>query len=269
MNKFYFSLLLAMFSGLFSFAQRGPSKSEITFMTYNIYHGENPYSPGVTNIPEIAKLINQINPDFVAFQEVDSMTIRTESFNYGRKMDLMQELGKLTGMQPFFANAIDFSEGGYGEGILSRMPASFQTYALPVPNGGEGRTLAVAKVDIGNGKTITFAGTHLCHEYAENRTAQVVAIQNILSGFDGNVVLTGDFNFTSEESGYMILSKSFLDAAYEFGNPQNTYSSKDPKNRIDYFWVAKQTDWEIVSVEVLDVAYSDHKPLLLKARFVN
>lgn len=269
MKKFYLLLLFAMISDFAVFAQSGIVKNEITLMTYNIYHGEDPYNPGRSNIREIADLINQIKPDLVALQEVDSMTNRTKNFNPEGKLDVVHELGKLTGMTPFFAKAIDFSEGGYGEGILSRLPVTFHAYSLPIPNGGEERSLAVASVDLGNGKSITFAGTHLCHEFAENRTAQVVAIKNILSGFKGAKVLTGDFNFTSEETGYSILSEDFLDVALKHGNPQNTYSSKDPKIRIDYFWLEKETDWEIVSVEVLDVEYSDHKPVLIKVRLLN
>ncbi|MCH6233262.1 endonuclease/exonuclease/phosphatase family protein [Cognataquiflexum rubidum] len=269
MKKFYLFLLFAMISDFAVFAQSGIVKKEITLMTYNIYHGEDPYNPGTGNIREIADLINNIKPDLVALQEVDSMTNRTKNFNREGKMDVVHELGKLTGMTPFFAKAIDFSEGGYGEGILSRLPVTFHAYSLPIPNGGEERSLAVASVDLGNGKTITFAATHLCHEFAENRTAQVVAIKNILSEFKGAKVLTGDFNFTSEETGYSILSEDFLDVALKHGNPQNTYSSKDPKIRIDYFWLEKETDWEIVSVEVLDVEYSDHKPVLIKVRLLN
>lgn len=267
MKKFYLFLLFAMISDFAVFAQSGIVKKEITLMTYNIYHGEDPFNPGTGNIREIADLINQIKPDLVALQEVDSMTNRTKNFNREGKLDVVHELGKLTGMTPFFAKAIDFSEGGYGEGILSRLPVTFHAYSLPIPNGGEGRSLALAKVELGNGKTITFAGTHLCHEYVENRTAQVAAIQNILAEFDAPSILTGDFNFTSEETGYSILSENFVDAAVEFGNPKNTYSSKEPKIRIDYFWLEKSTEWEIVSVEVLDVKYSDHKPVLVKLRF--
>jgi endonuclease/exonuclease/phosphatase family metal-dependent hydrolase len=194
------------------------------------------------------------------------MTNRTKGFNPDGKKDLMLELEKLTGMKSFFAKAIDFSDGGYGEGILTKHPAIFESYSLPTPKGGEGRSLAVAKVKFGN-RDLIFAGTHLCHEYSENRTAQVISIKEILEGSGLPVVLTGDFNFTSEEKGYEILSESFLDAALEKGDPENTYSSKEPKIRIDYFWLDKSVDWEIVSVEVLDVAYSDHKPVVIKIRF--
>jgi endonuclease/exonuclease/phosphatase family metal-dependent hydrolase len=267
MKKFYVLLLFAMVSDFALFAQGHSTKSEITLLTYNIYHGEDPYHPGKSNLREIAELINTLKPDLVALQEVDSMTNRTKNFNPEGKLNLMSELGKLTGMKPFFAKAIDFSEGGYGEGILSRFPSEFETYSLPIPNGGEGRSLALAKVDLGNGKTLVFGATHLCHQYVENRTAQAVELKNILSKFGAPVVLTGDFNFTADEISYSVLSEEFLDAALEFGNPKNTYSSKEPTIRIDYFWLGKATDWEVVSVEVLDLELSDHKPVLVKLRY--
>lgn len=239
----------------------------LTLMTYNIYHGEDPYNPGHSNIREIADLINSIKPDLVALQEVDSMTNRTKGFNPDGKKDLMKELENLTGMRGYFAKAIDFSDGGYGEGILSRHPAKFETFSLPKPKGGEGRSLAVAKVDFGDGKEFVFAGTHLCHEFEENRTAQVEEIKNILSGYPIPLIIMGDFNFTPEENGYELLYEDFEDVALIQGNPQNTYSSKEPKIRIDYFWLDRGIDWEIVSVEVLDVYFSDHKPLVVKVRW--
>ena len=83
--KVYYSffLFLLSFSSL--------SQTRIKVLTYNIYHGELPYSPGKPNLDSIAKLINQLQPDFVACQEVDSATGRSEVL-YGKKTDLIKEL---------------------------------------------------------------------------------------------------------------------------------------------------------------------------------
>jgi endonuclease/exonuclease/phosphatase family metal-dependent hydrolase len=265
-RNFLLITCLLLISNLLTMEIRAQNQT-LTLLTYNIYHGEDPYNRGKSNISEIAALINQIKPDLVALQEVDSMTNRTKGFNPEGKKDLVYELEKLTGMNGYFAKAIDFSEGGYGEGILTRHQAQFESFTLPTPKGGEGRSLAVAKVGFGNGKELIFAGTHLCHEFEENRTEQVKEIKNILSRYPAPIVLTGDFNFTSEENGHKVLSENFKDAALTLGSPQNTYSSLEAKIRIDYFWLGNETDWEIISVEVLDVAFSDHKPLLVKVRW--
>uniref|UniRef100_UPI0019530D33 endonuclease/exonuclease/phosphatase family protein n=2 Tax=Pseudomonadati TaxID=3379134 RepID=UPI0019530D33 len=71
---------------------------EIKVLTYNIYHGEKNYERGKSNLEAIAAVINEYKPDFVAMQEVDSMTVRTAAFNNGVRKDLVQELAKLTGM---------------------------------------------------------------------------------------------------------------------------------------------------------------------------
>ena len=61
----------------------------VKVLTYNIYHGELPGSPGKPNLDSIAKLINKIQPDFVALQEVDSLTGRSERL-YGKRTDLVK-----------------------------------------------------------------------------------------------------------------------------------------------------------------------------------
>ncbi|MFD2203481.1 endonuclease/exonuclease/phosphatase family protein [Shivajiella indica] len=244
-------------------------QNELVLLSYNIYHGEDQYQPGKSNIREIAELINGIKPDLVALQEVDSMTNRTKDFYEGEKKDLVLELENLTGMKGFFAKALDFSGGGYGEAILSRFPARFENIQLPTPKGGEGRSVALAHITLQNGRKVSFAGTHLCHEYEENRVAQVESIKDLTKGIENPVILTGDFNFEPDEMGYSILAKEFKDAALEFSNPQMTYSSKSPDIRIDYFWLDNKTNWGIISVEALDVEFSDHKPLLIKVRIID
>jgi len=81
---------------------------EIKLMTYNIFHGEQPYNPGNSNLPQIAELINKVNPDLVALQEVDSMTNRSAGINSGVPIDQVMELSRMTGMAGFFGKAIDY-----------------------------------------------------------------------------------------------------------------------------------------------------------------
>ncbi|ERM83879.1 hypothetical protein P872_01070 [Rhodonellum psychrophilum GCM71 = DSM 17998] len=264
------SLVFFMSLSLVFAASAQDSSKEIllTVMSYNIYHGESAYSPGNSNIQKIAALINAVNPDFVALQEVDSMTNRTMGFNAGIKKDLMKELGELTGMSAYFAKAIDFSDGGYGEGLLSMFPAVFESHALPTPKGGEGRSLALAHVELPGGQKISFAGTHLCHEFEENRAAQTLAIGELLGNLPHPSILAGDLNFNPSEKPYSILSDQFLDAAEKFGNPSATYSSQDPKDRIDYVWLSKNSRWEIVEVRVIPVDYSDHFPIVVVVKLI-
>jgi len=171
MKVFYsFFLVLLSFSAL--------SQTRIKVLTYNIYHGELPYTPGKPNLDSIAKLINQIQPDFVACQEVDSATGRSEVL-YGKRTDLIKELAAKTGMFGYFGKALEFEGGSYGEGILSKTPLKVNTLSLPIPAGGEPRTLIYANTRLANGQNIIVGGTHLCHQSDSNRVAQVASIDQL------------------------------------------------------------------------------------------
>lgn len=258
-----FSLIVGLFLSCLAKAQ----EKTLTFLTFNIYHGENPYKTGGSNLAEVAALIQKYQPDFVALQEVDSMTVRSKASQGGMKVDLAAELARLTGMDRYFAKAIDFSEGGYGEAILSKWPVEFSTISLPTPMGGEGRSMALAKVEFSDGKGLIFAGTHLCHEFEANRNAQTGEISRQLQRHGLPVVLAGDFNFEPNERAYGILSKDFLDAALLVKtSPGATYPADAPTSRIDYFWISPDLRGTVISIEVLEVDFSDHRPILLKLK---
>ncbi len=256
MNKLIISLFLLVV-GLTCAAQK------LKVMTYNIYHGEENYNLGHSNIQRIADIINEYKPDFVALQEVDSMTNRTAGFNNGVPKDLVQELGRLTGMHGYFAKAIDYSNGGYGEGILSRWPVEAKTDALPIPEGGEGRALLSIVHTLPDGRQIIFAGTHLCHQFETNRIAQVAAINAALAGTDIPVIMGGDFNFRPDTEPYRLIAAKFLDAAREYGKEENTISFENPRSRIDYIFLSNKHKWNIEDVEVIKANPSDHMPVLV------
>jgi endonuclease/exonuclease/phosphatase family metal-dependent hydrolase len=236
---------------------------QITVMTYNIYHGEQRYDQGKSNLKQIADVINLYQPDFVALQEVDSMTNRSASFNNGNRINLVQELSTLTGMYGFFGKAIDYSEGGYGEGILSRFPVKHKNYNLPIPKGGEIRALLMVEHTFSGGQKIIFAGTHLCHEFAENRLVQTTAIRDIFTDISLPVIMGGDFNATPESEPYKVIRTLFDDTAVIKGDPQNTISYENPRSRIDYIFVSKNCPWIIKDVRVIRNNASDHMPVLV------
>lgn len=257
-NVFAILLLWASVCGPVARAQT------IKVLTYNIYHGEAHYANGKSNLKKIAAVINRYKPDFVAMQEVDSMTQRTAAFNGGVKKDLVAELAKMTGMHGYFAKAMDYSEGGYGEGLLSRYPAKPVVHHLPTPAGGEGRALITVEHEFSNGKKMVFAGTHLCHEFDENRQAQAKAVTDILLGMNLPVAVGGDFNITPESKAYAIITRRMDDAAVRFGSPRLTFPYTKPRIRLDYIFLNQGKPWNVKKVEVIDHEdASDHKPVLV------
>ena len=236
-------------------------QARIKVLSYNIFHGELAYEKGKPNLDSIVSLINKIQPDFVFCQEVDSATGRSAAL-YGKKTDFIKELAAKTGMHGYFGKAMDYDSGGYGEGLLSKNPVLAKVAVLPSPAGGEPRSLIYANIRLMNGQNIIIGGTHLCHEFNENRVAQVESINTIYSNLLVPSIVCGDFNFENTEPPYQVMLRYWKDAATLRMKPPNTFSSKDPAKRIDYAFVTKRGNWRLVNAETFPVTYSDHLPVL-------
>lgn len=233
----------------------------IKILTYNIYHGEMAYEPGKPSLDSIAAFIKKVQPDFVACQEVDSATGRS-ALLYGKKTDMMKELAAKTGMNAYFGKAMDYDGGGYGEGLLSVTPLKVNVAILPSPAGGEQRSLIYANTRLPNGQNIIIGGTHLCHEFPENRAAQSESIDKLYRNLLVPGIVCGDFNFENTDPLYEIMTNYFKDAAMVRKMIPPTFSSKEPSKRIDYAFITKRGNWKVINAEVFHVNYSDHMPVL-------
>ena len=232
-------------------------------LTYNIYHGERADGSGRSNLAEIASVIGEYQPDFVALQEVDSMTRRSAQIHEGAPVDLVQELARMCGMHGYFGKAMDYSDGGYGEGLLSRYPAQPEVYNLDTPAGGEPRALIALTHTFSNGKTVVFAGTHLCHEFEANKLAQARQVADILTGKGLPAIIAGDFNIQPGTEPYQALTARLDDAASVYGDPQLTYPSTGPEIRLDYVFLSRNAAWKVKEVKVIQADASDHLPVLV------
>ena len=241
------------------------AQDTLTVMSYNIYHGEQAYAEGKGNLEDVAALINEIQPDFVALQEMDEGTGRSAALNNGKPFSLIDSLASLTNMTGYFGKAIDFDGGGYGEGLLSKEPLASQKVMLPRPGGGEKRAVLYVKAKTPSGQPYIFAGTHLGHQYEENRVAQAKAINSYFEDKDWPIMMGGDFNFTPGSVPYTIIQKQWIDAAVEFGGqPEPTYSFESPRKRIDYLFLSSSSNWKVIDFQTVKVNYSDHLPIVAK-----
>jgi endonuclease/exonuclease/phosphatase family metal-dependent hydrolase len=253
MEKFFLCCFFCVFTSL-------AKAQEIKILTYNIYHGENPAKLGDSTFHHLADFIILNQPEVIALQEVDSMTIRSERI-YGRKLDFMSKLSRETGYKSFFGKAMDYSEGGYGEGILAKKGSHYHTVSLPNPVGGEPRAIAWVKAELKTLEEFYFGGTHLCHEFQENRLAQLDSILSYAETLDKPVVWVGDLNFTPESEEYSRISSHWKEAGAEAGTLQNTYGTAEEGSKIDYIWYDSRK-FELVEYQVLDhITFSDHYPV--------
>jgi len=130
-------------------------------------------------------------------REVDVHTARS-----GSGLHQAEELVRKTGMQSYFAKAIDYDGGEYGVAILSKFPIeSTLKFDLPTAAGtnGEPRILATAGIILPGNEKIRFACTHLdAQKNDTNRFLQMAKIIEILKNETLPVIIAGDFNATPD-----------------------------------------------------------------------
>ncbi len=233
----------------------------IRVLTFNILHGAT--TNGDFDLDKLASVITDVDPDLVALQEVDFKT------NRAKKYDLATELGWRTKMAPLFGIAMPFDGGGYGEGILTKMPIlTSRNIALPHSPGNEPRAALEVLVKLESGDTICFVGTHLEHQKnSSDRIDQVKKLNEVFANGKYPTILAGDLNATPESKPILILKEYWTDS---FGNkPEPTYSSDNPQKKIDYILFRPKEVWEVIDNKVIcDEVASDHCAVLSVLKLV-
>ena len=229
---------------------------QLRILSYNIHHGEG--IDGQFDLPRLARVISQANPDLVALQEVDQRTRRADG------IDQAAELGRLTGLHAVFGEAMPYQGGSYGEAVLSRWPILGSTnHALPSQPRSEPRAALEVRVRLpGSSQVIRFIGTHLDHQSdSTNRLDQSAQILRALMNADGPILLVGDLNAERDKAEIrMLLDGGFAD----LGPEGDTFPSEDPDVRIDYILARPPNQWVVVERRVLDERIaSDHRPILV------
>jgi endonuclease/exonuclease/phosphatase family metal-dependent hydrolase len=247
---------VALLSALPTFAQDKPQPPRtLRVLTYNIHHGEG--LDKKLDLPRIANIIKSTDPDLVAVQEVDFKAKRSN------EIDTPAELAKLTGLHAYFAKAMDYQGGAYGQLILSKHPLTdTKTHMLPPPEQGvEPRIMAEAHVKIGD-TSIAFFGTHLDHKDDARRIMQVEEITRITANTkDAVSLLAGDLNAHPDHKPIALLTKEWADPSA--GKGLRTIPAGKPKNQIDYVLYRPKDRLKPLEVKVLEEPVaSDHRPVL-------
>jgi endonuclease/exonuclease/phosphatase family metal-dependent hydrolase len=235
------------------------TQTGLRILTYNIHHANPPSKPNVIDVAAIAKVINEQQPDLVALQEIDVHTERS-----GKTLHQADEIARITGMQAFFAKAINYDGGEYGVAILSKFPMEKMTNT-PLPTlegtGGEHRTLATVVINLPGNKKIVFACTHLDAQKADtNRILQIKKIAEILQSENLPVIIAGDLNATPSGKVISILDKIFTRTCTDCGF---TVPVIIPNKTIDFIAFKPANKYIVTEHKVIDEKYaSDHLPVL-------
>ena len=233
----------------------------VRVLTFNIYHGET--MKGDFDLDLIAEVIKSVNPDLVALQEVDFKT------NRAKKLDLPIELGLRTGLTPLFGKAMPYSDGEYGEGILSRYSfSSTKNHLLKAGIDKEPRSALEVKVVIQSGDTIRFIGTHLDHtEEGKDRVNQARQLNKLFTKNDIPTILVGDLNAKPESESMQVFYEEWTKS---FSENIPTWPSDNANRKIDYVLFRPANRWRVIETKVIcDKVASDHCAVLSVLELIN
>ncbi len=234
---------------------------ELRLTNYNIRHGRG--MDQVVDLERIARVLRDTRPDLIALQEVDVGTQRTGG------VDQAARLAELTDQQSLFGEAIAFQGGEYGNAVLSRFPiVEGENLPLPGSPGQEARAAVFATVRVpGWDEPLAFASFHLDHRSRADRLAQIQALIDYVRDLGHPAILAGDLNAEPDSEEYQLATSFFTDLVPD--NREGTFSSTDPRRRIDYFLFHPGADFECVDYQVIpEEVASDHRPLRMTVRRV-
>ncbi|NDV59068.1 endonuclease/exonuclease/phosphatase family protein [Bacteroides sp. 519] len=249
-RTFFVFLSFLCFVSVIAQTVQPKEENSLRIMSYNIRNCIG--IDGKMDIQRVADVINEVAPDFVAIQEVDSAATRTNG------VYVLEEVAKKALMHPSFAPAIDFQGGKYGVGLLSKeVPLNIRQIPLP---GKEARVLLVAEFD----KCVV-----CCTHFAltkEERMESVSIILDALKDITKPVFLAGDMNSLYDSEEQKLLREHFV----VLNNPkQNTFPSDTPRECIDYMYGFKNAGntYSVLGRNVLNNRLgSDHLPLYVDVR---
>jgi len=225
----------------------------VRILAYNIHHGEG--MDEVLDLERIAALIRSLDPDLVALQEIDSVTARTNG------VDQASELGRLTGLDPYFGRFMAYDGGAYGMALLSKWEV-VDVVNHRLPDGTEPRAaLTATVVSPRTGERLRLVGIHF-YETAEERLAQATTLEALLGTTTIPTILAGDFNSTPESPVMQRLAESWQ--IVDKGDDRLTFSSFEPVREIDFVLLQPGARFEVIEERLLDEPVaSDHRPVLV------
>lgn len=169
-------------------AQTYPKKENvIRLLTYNTHYckgGSDPGSIDDYNTRRLASVIEALDPDVVALQELDS------AMSDRRRRDLLKQISEFTGLdyQHFFGGLAPINGGKVGPGLLFKKDLKVVKKGI-IPLAGVKARSAV-RVDF---EKFTFMGTHLDLNDAK-RTQSASTLVNETDFIRKPCFLAGDLN---------------------------------------------------------------------------
>lgn len=241
----------------------------VKLMTYNIMHGLDflklKNKERFIDLDKIKDVIKEENPDIISLNEVYNDTKNIET------VDQVKYLANNLGYTYYaFGQAITIKdEIEYGNGIMSKYPiTNFKVHHIKDPiNKDEPvfyETRVIMEMDILiNKEVIKCFVTHFGLANDEQRNATDKLISLIKNLDNEKIILMGDFNMMEDNPYYNVISKYLDDSVDVIRGSKFTFSSVEPKEKIDYIFT-KNINKEDAYVK--HVIASDHFPYILNIK---
>ncbi len=249
-------------------------------LTFNIAHarGALPVHQGLrsetkirSNLMKIARLIQRLNADIVALQEID------ENSRWNGSFDHLAFLSANTGLAHAVHGVNNRRAGrfhlNYGNAVLSRFPI---THSETTPFGlgklGE-KGFVFAEIDVPRKGCVPLVNVHLHHSSRPQRLIQAARLIKYLdeqckhrsAGWHVPPLLCGDFNnpshlpdATATMLGYFELSNNYT----LLPKTGRTFPSLLPARTLDYVCLPEQC--REPKAEIIRSYLSDHYPVLVE-----
>ena len=270
--------------------------SVFSIVTYNIGYlsgmtnnlaVESPKELFDDNLEIVTSEVKKLNPDIIAFQEIDFDASRSYHVNQEEEISKLGFNYRAQTINwderylpfPYWPISMHYGKVVSGQSIISKYPLKEQQRIVlervaDAPFHRDAfyleRLAQVVKVVL-NGKEVVLINIHLEAFEAATRVNQFEEVLAIFNTYKDTypTILLGDFNSKARDEN-AIVQKIFAmndvgNAAFDMNNLGNTFNSKDPFERIDYIFYTKNSI-EYISGKVLNQfgQASDHLPVEMK-----
>ena len=223
-------------------------------LTYNMRHGFG--VDGAMALESMARIIESVDPDIVALQEVSRGWVATGG------VDMVAWLEHRLGMPVIFAPSADRQ---WGVALATRLPTA---NPLVVPLGGDDEGLARAAldvpVDISTEQALRVIVTQL-HQIASEQGIRQRQVNDLLVAWGAvpRTLVIGDLGAGPEDAiTSQLRDAGLLDAGRLIDGSPATWPAFDPLVQLDYIWHTR--DLALSVVRVLPLVASDHLAVLVR-----
>ncbi len=255
-------LFFSFFDSFFQFNEV-PVKNEfsenLSVLTYNVHGFDSKEKEN-----GIVSFIEQFNPDIILFQEFSAIKFKlfVKDYPYWTKTNLLapnKSVLAIFSKYPIVSNSIFQFPNSKNNGMyvdIQYKNETIRVYNLHLESFG----LRLNSSLYSEKGVSTFLSR--VSQAQMRRIEQVNLVKNSIDGFNGKILICGDFNSTQFSSTYLEFEKDKKDSFIEKGNGLGTtYNLKGYPLRLDYILVDKEI--KILSHKNFKLGFSDHEPILV------